>query len=354
LKWNNIPFGDTEVMKMKSKGLIRSLRGKMLLLMISIVLVAGGVITAISIYSMQNQMEEQIAEKQMLLAESFAEFVRQFFDDAQGMMRTAARLPDVRNMGSVSFINEIDKGVSDGWDYIKRRTLRNMIQDYGNFTYMQQVIPEGINLLIEPYEYQLSLETMDMSTYDWFTGAVSKRESYVSAVHISPSLQQPVVAFAQPLINDEGQLLSVLAGVMTLDRLNNLCAELTFGETGYAFLVDQRGACAAHIDEQLTSNITSLVEIPMVQKVMARETGVGHFLDPRSGKEVLSAYTPVGDTGWGLIVVQDVKEAFARVQETRAIILGVAILLLVTAVVVAILPTVSPARSICWMRKWKR
>lgn len=318
------------------KRLSQSLRGKLTAIILAMGIIAIGIVAAISIFAMQIQMEEQIKEKQMLLAGSFSEVVQQFFDDAKGMVKTIAQLRDVRDVTLAGLISEEFKGIPKGSDIIKREILGNIVDNYGGFRYMEQVTAEGMNILIEPYEFQLELNEMDFSYRDWFKGAVSKKDTYVSEVYISSPLQQPVVAVSYPLIDDSGRLRGVLMGAMALERLNNLCAELTFGETGYAYLVDQRGACAAHRDEELTRNVTSLLEIPMVQKVIAGESGVGRYFDPKRQEEVFSAFMPVGDTGWGLIVVQDPKEAFARVRAVRGIILAASVLLLGIAAVITV------------------
>ncbi|NLW57026.1 MAG: HAMP domain-containing protein [Firmicutes bacterium] len=69
---------------------------------------------------------------------------------------------------------------------------------------------------------------------------------------------------------------------------------------------------------------------------MAGEAGVGRYFDPRRQEEVFSAFTPIGDTGWGLIVVQDPKEAFARVRATTTTISVLALLLLTVAVAITL------------------
>lgn len=322
---------------MRIKGISRSLRGKLTVIILTMGIISIGIVVAIAVFTMQAQMEEQIKEKQMLLAQSFAAVVEQFFNDAKGMIRTTALLRDVRDVSLAGLISEEYKGLPRGADILKRDILINIVDNYGEFLYMEQVTAEGIIMVAEPYEIQMALPEMDLSYRDWFKGAISKMDAYVSEVYVSSSVEEPVVAISHPLVDDSGRLRGVLMGAMSLDRLNKLCAELTFGETGYAYLVDQRGNCAAHRDVEVTRTITNVLDIPMVQKVIAGESGVGRYFDPQRQEEVFSAFVPVGDTGWGLVVVQDPNEAFARVRTARGVILAASILLLAAAGVITVL-----------------
>ncbi|NLK00608.1 MAG: methyl-accepting chemotaxis protein [Clostridia bacterium] len=313
------------------KGFNPGLRGKLTLLISVVVLVAVGVVGLISTFSMQEEMEREIKESQMLLAETFGAEVQQFFDDARGVVRMTAQLPAVRDVSSIPEIREDIKGVPRDVDVPKREVMNHVIDKYGDFSYMEQVTPDvGNNILIEPWDFQLDLQQLDFGHRDWFKGAVEKMDAHISEVYISSSLNAPVVAISHPIVDDAGDLTAVWMGALTLDRLNDLSRQLTFGETGHAYLVDRLGTLAAHPDPEYTRDIRDVTDIIMVQRAMAGESGVGEFHDPLEGQEVLASYMPIGDTGWSIVVTQNLDEAFAPVNATlRKIIATAGILLLV-------------------------
>lgn len=323
------------------------LKGKLTFIIILAVIVSVGIVGLISIISMRNQMEKQIEESQMLLAQTFSEEVQQFFDDAIGMVKTATYIPAVSDVSSIPLIREDIKGVPKDVDVPKRETLSNIIQNYGDFRYMEQVTADvGNNIVIEPYEYQLDLTQLDFGHRDWFKGAMSKLDGHVSEVYISSSLNSPVIAIAHPTFDEYGKPSSVLMGALVLERLNELSSKLTFGKTGHAYMVDHQGTLAAHPNAEYTKGIKSVLDIPMVIKAMDGEIGVGVYFDPLVQKKVLSSYMPIGDTGWSMIVVQDYSEAFAPVKTTMIMVFAAVAILLLLAIFAAIFIAASITRPI--------
>ena len=152
-------------------------------------------------------------DSQILLANSFSEEVIQFFEDAKGMVRTAAQLPAVRDVSSIPLIRDDIKGVPQDEDVPKRDVMNYIIDSYGDFQYMEQVTPDvGNNIVIEPYQYQLDLTQLDFGHRDWFKGALNKMDAHVSEVYISSSLQAPVIAVSHPTVDDDGKPSAVLMG----------------------------------------------------------------------------------------------------------------------------------------------
>lgn len=321
---------------MKRKGFNLGLRGKLAAIILIAVIIAVGVVGSISIYSMRTEMERQIKDSQMLVAKSFGAEVEQFFNDAKGMVRTAAQLPAVRDVSSIPLIREDIKGVPRDADVPKREIMNDIVDNYGDFRYMEQVTADfGNNIVLEPWDYQLDLTQLDFGHRDWFKGAVSKMDAHISEVYISSYLQKPVIAVSHPVVGDNGELTAVLMGALTLDRLNELSQQLTFGETGHAYMVDRLGTLAAHPNPEYTKGIRSVLDIPMVEKTIAGQTGVDVFYDPLEQKEVLASYLPIGDTGWSMVVVQDPDEAFAPVNATFIKVLIITGILLLVAVLLA-------------------
>ncbi len=323
---------------MTKKKLGFGIRGKLTIIIIIALITSIGIVGGISIFSMRAEMERQIRESQMLLAKTFSEEVQQFFDDAKGMVRTAVQMPAIRDVSSIPLISEDVMGVPRDVDVPKRDIMNYIVDNYGDFRYMEQVTADvGNNIVLEPWEYQLDLTQLDFGHREWFTKALKKMDAHVSEVYISSSLNAPVIAISHPTVDDNGNPTSVFMGALTLDRLNELSRNLTFGETGHAYMVDHRGILAAHHDESLTAEMRVALDVPMVAKAMAGETGVDLFFDPLEQQEVLSSYMPIGDTGWSMVVVQDPDEAFAPVKATMFKVITAAGVLLIVGVLLAIL-----------------
>ncbi|NLK08746.1 MAG: methyl-accepting chemotaxis protein [Firmicutes bacterium] len=336
-------------MTLKTKGNIfsRSLQFKLTTLFVLGVFIAVGIVGITSVKTLERNLEEEILDHQMLLAMSFGSQVEQYLEGAKGIVRITANLPAVKDMSYVPFIKEDIKGVPEEMDRPKRQIIQDIMEHYGQFGYMRQVTgDEGLSVVVEPFEYQLELDRLDFSFRDWFQNAATSKDTYVSEVYVSSSIDKPVIAISHPIMDVFGRVEAVWMGALTLDMLSEIATSLTFGETGHAYLVDQRGTLAAYKDFEMVQNMQDLAEAPAVQKVLQGESGTGLFLDPIERKELVTSYMPVGGTGWGIMVVQDPDEAFAPVKAAANRTLIICLVLMGVAAVMAWLIAHTIARPI--------
>ena len=63
---------------------------------------------------------------------------------------------------------------------------------------------------------------------------------------VSHSTGKLSVVIAVPVFNKDGGLKAVLAGTMSLEKVNEVLKKVKFKETGYAFLADDSGMILAH------------------------------------------------------------------------------------------------------------
>lgn len=329
-----------------------SLKLKLMAVLVVLVFVAVAVVGYSSISTMRENLEAEAQLKQKMLAGAFEKQVEQFLFDAMGMVKTTAQMPDVKDVSSISLIQEEFKGVPLDVDREKRDILNFVIDNYGYFAYMEQITAPGAgyNIVLEPWEYQLDLKQLDFGHRNWAQEAVSKMDTHVSEVYISSSLQKPVVAISHPVTGANGELTAVLMGALTLDRLSEFTNQLVYGNSGQAYLVDQNGIIAAHKNAAYVQEMKDASEVPMVQLAMQGKTGEGDFTDPLTKKQVYAHYMPVADTGWSLVVQQDIDEMYAPVQAAVGRMVLICVVLLVIAVIIAIWVTNSITKPIIQLK----
>jgi signal transduction histidine kinase len=83
---------------------------------------------------------------------------------------------------------------------------------------------------------------------------------------------------------------------------------VSFGEKGHAAIVDQTGQVIAHPLPAWQQSIKNIAKLAPVQRMMARETGTIVFYSPALKADMVSGYTFVPSTGWGVMVPQPVAE----------------------------------------------
>lgn len=310
---------------------------KLSVILIVLVLVAVGSVGYYATSEMKKEMEKEILENQMHMAKAFSVQVDQFFRDAKGVVKTTANLPAVKDVSSIPLIREDIKGVPRDVDRPKRDVINNVIKNYGYFGYMEQITPGiGYNILIEPWQIQLDLKRPDFGFRDWAKSAVAKMDTHVSEVYISSSLQKPVTAISHPVTDDNGNVIAIWMGAVTMDRLSELSKGLSFGKTGQVYLVDQNGVLAAHQNSELIKEIKDVTDVPMVQKAMQGQSGSGLFFDPLVQSNVIATYMPVNSIGWSIVVEQDPDEAYESVVAARQSTIFISSIFILLSVIVAL------------------
>jgi signal transduction histidine kinase len=125
------------------------------------------------------------------------------------------------------------------------------------------------------------------------------------------------------LAAERGPLLAV--GALYTDFLVELAGAVTFGDAGYATIVDQEGAIIAHPRADWRETRRSIADLPVIARLRAGEPGVTTFLAPSRGTDVIAGYAAVPGTGWGVIIAQPVVELRERAAQASYAALGVVV-----------------------------
>jgi signal transduction histidine kinase len=106
-------------------------------------------------------------------------------------------------------------------------------------------------------------------------------------------------------------------GVLLTDYIREVQRAIAFGALGHAAIVDKAGSVLAHPIPAWWRSRMNLSKLPVVQKMMAGETGVATFYSPAMKADMVAGYTAVPRTGWGVMVPQPVSELVARANDVR-------------------------------------
>lgn len=83
---------------------------------------------------------------------------------------------------------------------------------------------------------------------------------------------------------------------------------VAFGVKGHAAIVDQTGQVIAHPLPEWRRIIKNIANIPPVKRMLAEETGTAVFYSPALKADMVTGFTFVPTTGWGVMVPQPVAE----------------------------------------------
>ena len=92
---------------------------------------------------------------------------------------------------------------------------------------------------------------------------------------------------------------------------------ITFGQKGHAAIVDEAGNVIAHPNRAWQKSIKNLSKVRPVKKMMAGRNGVTTFFSPAVKMDMISGFTTVPRTGWGVMVPQPMDELIAQAHAVK-------------------------------------
>ncbi len=147
---------------------------------------------------------------------------------------------------------------------------------------------------------------------DWYQGVARDWKPYISSVYRRAAAPQSnVFAVAVPVRKEGGAPAGILLLQTRLDAYFEWARAVEVGPAGFVYVVDRTGQTAFHPAYPAQGEIANLAAVPVVRKVLRAERGVEIAFDPAAKEDAVSAYAPVANYGWGVVVRQPERAAFA-------------------------------------------
>ena len=204
------------------------------------------------------------------------------------------------------------------------------------------VRPDGHGLITE-YPAVAGRAQLDFSATDWFHAAVHSSKPVMGKPLRSRASGDPVIAFAAPVRDASGQVVMVLAGVVTLNASGFLdrMQETRLGATGGFLLISPADKIfVASSDPTMILKPTPPPGVNLLHdRAMGGYRGTGVTINAK-GVEELSAMVTVPSTDWFVVARMPTAEAFHPVVALRNLMYNASGLMLVG--IVAILMVALP------------
>jgi methyl-accepting chemotaxis protein len=170
--------------------------------------------------------------------------------------------------------------------------------------------------------------TADLHDRDYIIQALSGKQA-ISDVLISRVINRPVIMYAVPITaydSANAPVLGALIGRKAGDRLGEISKQVTYGKSGYAFLVSKTGTIIAHPDASLVleqfNPIAAGAQDPQyrsfgdaVQTAVMGGKGIVEFM--YKGKKLVAGYNAMPDFKWTLLVTVDYAEYMVGATRAR-------------------------------------
>ncbi|MBI5401155.1 MAG: PAS domain S-box protein [Candidatus Yonathbacteria bacterium] len=212
------------------------------------------------------------------------------------------------SLASRQFVYQnIEKGNWDG-------AMENMQGILQTFPYLDNVLffdKEGI--LKASNVPSPEMIGKDFSYRNYYQGVSKEWKPYVSEAFLrAVEPKYGVVSVAVPVKSADQKILGIILLAIKLDKIVDWIKEIDIGSGGYVFVVDKKGQLVVHPNIVSEDVLTDFSSVPVVQKILKGEHGTGIFFDTADNDEDMVAYSPVKEYGYGVMVAQPTRIAFAE------------------------------------------
>ncbi len=170
---------------------------------------------------------------------------------------------------------------------------------------------------------------LNVSDRQYFKEAITGK-TFISGALVSRTTNKVVFIVATPLHDKNHQLQGLLTGCLPGTYFSDVSNKLSYGESGYAYIVDNKGTFLAHRNHDLVLNQDNYLEksrsdsrykehAAILERMIKGETGTDKYsLD---GQIRYMGFAPIEGTSWSLAIGSYASEALAPVKKMLVSIL---------------------------------
>jgi methyl-accepting chemotaxis protein len=172
---------------------------------------------------------------------------------------------------------------------------------------------------------------------DYFQQAM-KGEGAVSDIIISKVTGKPVVIFAVPL-KKNGEQVGVLYGRRDALNLSDISNSITYGKTGYGYILNNEGVAVGHKEKDLVlqqynfaeaykenSDLKGLSDL-IKNKILKREMDSGEYTF--QGKNRIVGFAPIEGSRWIMVVGVEKNEVLSEVNIIRNLLIVISLIAII-------------------------
>jgi len=311
---------------------LSSIRIRLLLMILPLMIVSLGTVAGLSYYFSNQFLLKSIDETAVAIGADYSNQIKGVISERVIELEGLASSP-VMKFGNDTV--QIVKALSE----LHKRT--------GNFDNINALLPDGSGV-------RFNGTTTNVADRDYYKAVVNTKQVYISDPLLARNNGKLSLIIAIPVL-EEGKLVKIITGNVSLERVNDLIKEIKFKETGYATLLDDSGMIIAHakrpeLNGKLNISTKELDPELQVQNTEVDDRYKQLFQEAKNGKKVSGSYadldgnknigvfTPIKLTGgqqWVMVVSAPEVEVVREVAMLSKIMFGVVLLcIMLTALVI--------------------
>ncbi len=327
------------------------INSRLLVWFLAIALIPCGLIGMISEFISARAMKRTVQRGLMVMSENKAAAIDNFIRERRGDVSLAGHLQFVIN-ATTQLGELLTKSSLDSPEYKTKSAPFRQIFSYYRDSYgyentflfgldgrllfqLDPVLEIGTNLRAGPLKDSELAGVLDR--------AKMLLQAVIADFQVYPGVKEPITFVGAPIFDSEG----VNIGVVVLQLGNTEIYKILndyngLGETGevvagqangdeVTIVAPTRFEPAAAFKHKLR---VGSAELPAIQKATQGERGYGEMLDSQ-GQQTMAVWSYIPSLRWGLVVKQNVSEAYSMIYRQRMITLGLTSLTILLVIFVA-------------------
>jgi diguanylate cyclase (GGDEF)-like protein len=243
----------------------------------------------------------EIREKHQLLAQNLAVPLQTYVIDHKGMLAILAE--------NIPLLSSENKTTS-------AQLLQNSLQQMNGFRSLLYLDMQGRVIAQASQGIKLTKAQQDLfATEQCYLTTRKSGHWSMSKVKRHPVTRQPTIFMGQAVHAPNGKITGVVLGELRIDLIEDIRKKVQFGERGHSAIVDQTGHVIAHPNPEWMRAIKDISDWPIVQSMIAGETGATSFYSPFMKGNMVAGYAAVPGIGWGIMVPQPESEVAHNVNK---------------------------------------
>ena len=298
----------------------RSIKQKILLLVLPIVAVGLAVLSIVIYRYMADAMQREILSRAIVSTQDASDTLASWLNDRKlETQQAAASYSQVgNNAAAIAQVN------APRWKLMKEQFARS----YDNIGYLP--LDGSGNLYSDSKAGPVVTPVDGQPAYkDLLEG---KADQYITKPQLGADGSVTFVV-ASAVKDASGQRLGLTTATVKLDELDEKVKRLRFGDNGYSILIDSDGQylSSPNQDDVLQKSIDDDSDPAMVklgEKMRSGRADMLHFTTA-DGEKMIAIYYPVKGTGWGIASIAYEDELFASAYNALKIMTGISLVLLI-------------------------
>jgi signal transduction histidine kinase/ActR/RegA family two-component response regulator len=280
-------------------------------LVVAAVCLTAGAAALLALHFGRAAILDQELDQLLHVAENYATSVRFYLDGARSTLETTAPLTPLRDALAAP------AGTGERAEAMARTRGRAalILERSRFFDDVMLLDAEGMVVMLEPASLEKAQVRRDRAYSTWYKEVVRTGRTVFSDLQLSPTTLEPTVVIAVPVRGPAGNVLGIWAGSLRLAELSRVGRANVRSREEHGFLTDHRGRVVAHQSQaRYVQHQTDFSSVPAVRAALAGDRGTGRFQNPIERIEQLTAWVPLGETGWAVVYEQPVASALAPIR----------------------------------------